>query len=47
MGKTLKFPSRKKYVPKVEQIKKVEDQPITEEEHQARLDKLREIGLLK
>jgi len=47
-GKTLKFPARRKFVP---QIKKnegsKEEKPIDEEEHKKRMEKLKELGLIK
>jgi len=47
MGGTLKFPSRKKYVPEDKPVPKLEEKPISEEEHQRRIQKLKELGLLK
>lgn len=45
-GKRLNFPKRQKYVaPNPES--KTEEKPVTEEEHKARLDKLKELGLIK
>ena len=46
-GKNLKFPSRKKYVLPAEKIAPVEEKPITPEEHEARIKKLKELGLIK
>ena len=46
-GKTLKFPKRKKYIPPIEKNENIKEEDISKEEHQARLNKLKEIGLLK
>lgn len=45
-GKTLKFPVRAKYKPPVKKQEKKEE-TISEEEHQERINKLKELGLLK
>jgi hypothetical protein len=45
-GKTLKFPKRGKFVPKTEEGQ-VAEQPVSEEEHKARIAKLKELGLIK
>lgn len=46
-GKTLKFPRRKKYVAPIPKAPNQEEETISEEEHKARLDKLKELGLIK
>ncbi len=46
-GKTLKYPTRKKFVPPVKAEPKKEEKPLTPEEHEARLKALREMGLIK
>jgi hypothetical protein len=47
-GKTLKYPKRKKYVsPNRSHTAQLDDKPISEEEHQKRLELLRQIGVLK
>ena len=46
-GKSLKFPSRKKYVAPTAKVEKVEEKPISPEEHEARLKALRDMGLIK
>jgi len=45
-GKTLRFPKRGKFVPASAEMK-VEEKPISEEEHKARLEKLKALGLIK
>lgn len=46
MGGTLKFPSRKKYIPDEKPVKKLDEKPISEEEHQKRLEVLKKLGLI-
>lgn len=46
MGGSLKFPKRKKFSPP-EDIKHLEKENVSEEEHTKRLNKLREMGLIK
>ena len=48
-GKTLKFPKRAKYSPhaKGSSHTKAKKEKISEEDHKERLEKLKEIGLLK
>ena len=45
-GKTLKFPKRGKYVAPSTEVK-LEQKPVSEDEHAARLAKLKELGLIK
>lgn len=45
-GKTLKYPKRKKYVAPSQKIE-LEDKPISEEEHNKRMELLKQMGLLK
>jgi hypothetical protein len=45
-GKTLRFPKRGKFVPKTEETK-LEEKPLSEEEHKARIEKLKALGLVK
>jgi len=45
-GKALKFPKRKKFVPEDKQDAE-EKQEISQEDHEARLRALREMGILK
>jgi len=45
-GKTLKFPTRKKYQAPDKKID-VEEKPVSEEEHQKRIQMLKDLGLLK
>ena len=45
-GKTLKFPKRGKFVPKSAEVK-LEEKPVSDEEHSARIAKLKELGLVK
>jgi uncharacterized protein YciI len=47
MGKTLKFPKRPKYVFNDKKPEKIEEEKISKEEHEERLKKLKELGLLK
>jgi len=47
MGKTLKFPKRDKYRPPIKKNNKIEEKPVSETEHEERLKKLKELGLLK
>lgn len=44
-GKTLRFPKRQKFVAK-EKVTETEEKEITSEEHEARLKKLKELGLI-
>ena len=47
-GKTLKFPTRKKYVAPIEKKEESpEEKTISEEEHQKRMEILKELGLIK
>jgi hypothetical protein len=46
-GKTLKFPSRAKYVPPVKKNEETKEKPISEEEHKERMELLKNLGLLK
>jgi hypothetical protein len=48
-GKCLKFPKRGKFVDqsKFEEFKEEEEQPISEEEHNKRLEMLKSLGLVK
>jgi len=47
-GKTLKFPKRKKYVPPIKENSDTKGEGrISEEEHQKRVQILKEMGLLK
>lgn len=45
-GKRLKFPKRGKYVAPSEDVK-VEEKPVSPEEHEARLKLLKDLGLVK
>jgi len=45
-GKTLRFPKRGKYISPTPEGK-VEEKPISAEEHAARIAKLKELGLVK
>jgi hypothetical protein len=45
-GKTLKFPVRKKYVAPTKKVE-TQQEEISKEEHEERLRKLKELGLLK
>lgn len=47
-GKRLKFPKRKKYTPPVKETQGAkEETPLTQEEHEARIKALKEMGLIK
>lgn len=50
-GKRLKFPTRQKYVAPIPKREKQEtpqeDEPISEEEHQKRMELLKGLGLIK
>jgi len=47
-GKRLKFPKRKKFVPGQDSPEnKIEDKPISEEEHKKRIELLKSLGLVK
>jgi len=46
-GKTLKFPKRGKFVPKTGDGSAEEEKPVSDEEHAARVAKLKELGLIK
>jgi len=46
-GKRLKFPSRQKYRPPEQEAKKLEEEKISEEEHEKRVKMLKELGLIK
>jgi len=46
-GKTIKYPKRPKYVFKDKKPEKFEEKLISENEHEERLRKLKEMGLLK
>lgn len=43
---TVKYPKRKKYIPSDKKVE-VKREPISEEEHKKRVEKLRELGILK
>lgn len=45
-GKTLKFPSRRKYVPPIKEVEQ-EKTNISQEEHEKRIKMLKEMGLIK
>jgi len=45
-GKTLRFPKRGKFVASSPEVK-LEEKPISEDEHKARLEKLKALGLIK
>ncbi len=47
MGGSLKFPSRKKYRPEDRAIEHVEEKPVSPEEHDQRMQKLKELGLIR
>lgn len=49
-GKSLKFPTRKKYVPPIKRLieeSKEKEETITEEERKRRIEHLKSLGLLK
>lgn len=46
-GKRLKFPSRQKYKPPFKEEEVKEEKPVSEEEHKARLEKLKALGIIK
>jgi len=46
-GKTLKFPRRRKFIPPNEKNEESKKEKINEEEHKKRIEKLKEMGLLK
>lgn len=47
-GKTLRFPKRKKFVPSNDNVvEEKEEKEITPEEHDKRLQALRDAGLIK
>ena len=46
-GKTLKYPTRKKFVLQAKAEPKKEETPLTPEQHEARLKALRDMGLIK
>ncbi len=45
-GKTIKYPKRQKYVPPQNKVE-IKQEPVSEEEHRKRIEKLKELGLLK
>ncbi len=45
-GKTLKFPKRKKFKREFDE-KEMESAPVSQEEHEKRIQMLKDIGLLK
>jgi hypothetical protein len=50
MGKNLKFPKRGKYVPHIKrELSEPEkkEEPVSEEEHQKRIELLKRLGVLK
>jgi hypothetical protein len=46
-GKRLKFPKRAKYIAPGPKIEEKEEKPISEEEHNKRIDLLKSLGLVK
>ena len=46
-GKTIKYPKRRKYVPSNKKVEESNEKEISNEEHEERLKKLKEIGLIK
>ena len=46
-GKRLKFPRRPKYVPKEKEQETAEESKISEEEHKNRVERLKELGIVK
>lgn len=46
-GKRLKFPRRHKYEPPIKEEEAKEEKPVSEEEHKARLEKLKALGIIK
>jgi hypothetical protein len=47
MGAPVKYPARQKYKPAEQKVEHVEEKPLSEEEHKARIEKLRAMGLIK
>jgi len=45
-GKTLKFPARQKYKPAEKKVE-MEEEEVSEEEHERRVKMLKELGLVK
>jgi len=45
-GKTLKFPRRQKYVPPEKKVE-MEEEEVSDEEHERRIKMLKELGLIK
>jgi hypothetical protein len=46
-GRTIKYPTRRKFVPPNPKTEEIEKKELSKEEHEERLRKLKEIGLLK
>jgi hypothetical protein len=46
-GKTLRFPKRGKYIAPGPKIEEIEEKPISEEEHNSRIEMLKSLGLVK
>ncbi|MDD5700281.1 MAG: hypothetical protein PHH00_03795 [Candidatus Nanoarchaeia archaeon] len=46
MGKTLKFPKRQKYIAPAGKVEEKKEE-VSEEEHKARIEMLKKLGLVK
>jgi len=46
-GRTIKYPKRRKYIPPNKKSEEFEKEEITSKEHEERLKKLKEMGLIK